>query len=79
MKFEMHTNIVTYGKETRVDIASNTFELKLDGYHLYPLQETMTLWKFDKEPIGQAVPEKISWEAGQTILWYRLISLHSVN
>ncbi|MFD3450014.1 DUF2584 family protein [Microbacteriaceae bacterium 4G12] len=79
MKFEMHTNIVSYDQEVRVDVENNLFELTLDGFHLYPLEEAMTLYKTEKEKVGTAVPKKVSWEAGQTVLLYQLISLHSVN
>jgi histidinol-phosphate/aromatic aminotransferase/cobyric acid decarboxylase-like protein len=79
MKFEMHTNIVTQDKEVRVDVENNLFELQVEGYHLYPLQEAVALYKSEKEKIGTAVPQNISWGNGQTVLRYQLISLHSVN
>ncbi|WP_028400690.1 DUF2584 family protein [Ectobacillus panaciterrae] len=79
MKFEMHTSVVTEEKEVRVDIENNLFELTVEGYHLYPLNEAVVLYKTEKEKVGTAVPKKISWENEQTVLLYQLISLHSVN
>ncbi|MCP8970343.1 DUF2584 family protein [Ectobacillus ponti] len=79
MKFEIHTSILTNDLEMRADAEHNLFELTVEGYHLYPLQEAVTLYRTEKEKIGTAVPKRISWEEGKTILLYQLVSLHSVN
>ncbi|MFX3623199.1 MAG: DUF2584 family protein [Ectobacillus sp.] len=79
MKFETHTSIMTHDREVRIDVENNMFELILDGYHLYPLNESVVLYKTEKEKVGIAVPKKISWEENRTALIYQLVSLHSVN
>ncbi len=79
VKFETHTNIVTNDNEIRIDIENNLFELVLEGYHVYPLNESVALLKTEKERIGTAIPKKISWSDEKTIFQYQLISLHSVN
>lgn len=79
MKFEMHTKIISNEKETRLYIEDNIFQLKLDGYHLFAVQELLPLYKSDQERIGNAIIKKIEWENGKTTLQYQLISLQSVN
>ena len=79
MNFEMHTHIVSHDLEVRVDAGHNLFELYLDGYHVYPLEETISIYKTEKEAVGKAVPKMIVWNEGKTILRYQLVSLHSVN
>lgn len=79
MKFEMHTKIISNEKETRLYIEDNIFQLKLDGYHLFAVQELLPVYKSDQERIGNAIIKKIEWENGKTTLQYQLISLQSVN
>ncbi|AIW85301.1 hypothetical protein bwei_2676 [Bacillus mycoides] len=79
MKFEMHTKIISNEKEVRLHIEDNLFQLILDGYHLFTIQEILPLYKSNKERIGSAIVQKLEWENGKTTLNYQLVSLQSVN
>ena len=79
MKFEMHTKIISNEKEMRLHIEENIFQLTLDGYHLFALDEMLPLYKSDQERIGSAIVQKLEWEDGKTTLNYQLVSLQSVN
>lgn len=54
MKFEMHTKIISNEKEVRLHIEENIFQLILDGYHLFTVQEILPLYKSNEERIGSA-------------------------
>jgi uncharacterized protein YeeX (DUF496 family) len=79
MKFEMHTKIISNEKEVRLHIEDNLFQLILDGYHLFTIQEILPLYKSNEERIGSAIVRKLEWENGKTTLNYQLVSLQSVN
>ncbi|MGH0940903.1 DUF2584 family protein [Bacillus mycoides] len=79
MKFEMHTKIISNEKEVRLHIEDNLFQLILDGYHLFTIQEILPLYKSNEERIGRAIVQKLEWENGKTTLNYQLVSLQSVN
>ncbi|KFN03680.1 DUF2584 family protein [Bacillus clarus] len=79
MKFEMHTKIISNEKEIRLHIEENVFQLTLDGYHLFAIQEILPLYKSDQERIGSVIVQKLEWENGKTTLNYKLVSLQSVN
>ncbi|MBO1581636.1 MULTISPECIES: DUF2584 family protein [Bacillus] len=79
MKFEMHTKIISNEKETRLHIEENVFQLVLDGYHLFAMNEMLPLYKTDQDRIGNAIVQKLGWEDGKTTLNYQLVSLQSVN
>lgn len=79
MKFEMHTKIISNEKETRLHIEENVFQLTLDGYHLFAVNEMLPLYKSDQERIGSAIVQKLQWENEKTTLNYQLVSLQSVN
>ncbi|PEB39586.1 DUF2584 family protein [Bacillus pseudomycoides] len=79
MKFEMHTKIISNEKEMRLHIEENIFQLILDGYHLFAVDEMLPLYKSDQERIGSAIVQKLEWEEGKTTLNYQLVSLQSVN
>ncbi|SDY81553.1 DUF2584 family protein [Bacillus sp. 166amftsu] len=79
MKFELHTKIISNEKEMRLHIEENIFQLTLDGYHLFALDEMLPLYKSDQEKIGSAIVQKIEWENEKTTLNYQLVSLQSVN
>ncbi|WP_242308356.1 DUF2584 family protein [Bacillus cereus group sp. BfR-BA-01331] len=79
MKFEMHTKIISNEKEVRLHIEDNLFQLILDGYHLFTIQEILSLYKSNEERIGSAIVQKLEWENGKTTLNYQLVSLQSVN
>ncbi|HDR7619366.1 TPA: DUF2584 family protein, partial [Bacillus mycoides] len=55
------------------------FQLILDGYHLFTIQEILPLYKSNEERIGSAIVQKLEWENGKTTLNYQLVSLQSVN
>ncbi|WP_170007997.1 DUF2584 family protein [Bacillus fonticola] len=78
MRVTWETKLVTEGKAKR--LKQNTFELLLDGYHLFPIGEELTLYKTAaSEPSGTATVSSLKWEADQTVLRYELHSLHSTN
>ncbi len=79
MKFEMHTKIISNEKEVRLHIEDNLFQLILEGYHLFTIQEILPLYKSNEERIGSAIVQKLEWENGKTTLNYQLVSLQSVN
>ncbi|HEK9099517.1 DUF2584 family protein [Bacillus pfraonensis] len=79
MKFEMHMKIISNEQETRLYIEENVFQLTLDGYHLFAVDEMLPLYKSNQERIGSAIVQKIEWGNGKTILNYQLVSLQSVN
>jgi hypothetical protein len=79
MKFEMHTKIISNEKEVRLHIEDNLFQLILDGYHLFTIQEILPLYKSNEDRIGSAIVQKLEWENGKTTLNYQLVSLQSVN
>ncbi|HDR7795737.1 TPA: DUF2584 family protein [Bacillus luti] len=79
MKFEMHTKIVSNEKEVRLHIEENIFQLNLDGYHLFTVQEILPLYKTNEERIGSAIVQKLEWADGKTIVNYQLVSLKTVN
>ncbi|OHX31705.1 DUF2584 family protein [Bacillus mycoides] len=79
MKFEMHTKIISNEKEVRLHIEDNLFQLILDGYHLFTIQEILPLYKSNEERIGSAIVQMLEWENGKTTLNYQLVSLQSVN
>ncbi|MGV2487174.1 UNVERIFIED_CONTAM: DUF2584 family protein, partial [Bacillus mycoides] len=66
-------------KEVRLHIEDNLFQLILDGYHLFTIQEILPLYKSNEERIGSAIVQKLEWENGKTTLNYQLVSLQSVN
>ncbi len=49
MKFEMHTKIVSNEKEVRLHMEENIFQLNLNGYHLFAVQEILPLYKSNEE------------------------------
>ncbi|MDT3498949.1 DUF2584 domain-containing protein, partial [Bacillus toyonensis] len=55
------------------------FQLNLDGYHLFAVQEILPLYKSNEERIGSAIIQKLEWENGKTTVNYQLVSLNSVN
>ncbi|PHA80756.1 DUF2584 family protein [Bacillus pseudomycoides] len=63
----------------RLHIEENIFQLILDGYHLFAVDEMLPLYKSDQERIGSAIVQKLEWEDGKTTLNYQLVSLQSVN
>lgn len=79
MKFEMHTKIVSNEKEVRLNMEENIFQLNLNGYHLFAVQEILPLYKSNEERIGSAIIQKLEWENGKTTVNYQLVSLNSVN
>ncbi|WP_242142914.1 MULTISPECIES: DUF2584 family protein [unclassified Bacillus cereus group] len=79
MKFEMHTKIISNEKEIRLHIEENIFQLTLEGYHLFAVNERLPLYKSEHERIGSAMIQKLEWKDEKTIVNYQLVSLQSVN
>ncbi|EMA6343927.1 DUF2584 family protein [Bacillus cytotoxicus] len=79
MKFEMHTKIISNEKEIRLHIEENIFQLTLEGYHLFAVNEILPLYKSEQERIGSAMIQKLEWKDEKTIVNYQLVSLQSVN
>lgn len=77
MKFEMHTKIIVNETEKRLHTEDNIFQLMLEGYHLFVVDEILPVYK--TELVGSAVVKKVEWTEGRTTLLYQLISLQSVN
>ncbi len=46
-------------KEVRLHIEENIFQLKLDGYHLFTVQEILPLYKSNEERIGRCNDTKV--------------------
>ena len=79
MKCEMHTKITTNETEKRLHTEDNIFQLVLEGYHLFVIDEILPVYKTRQELVGSAVVKKVEWAEGRTTLLYQLISLQSVN
>ncbi|PEA52492.1 hypothetical protein CON64_23325 [Bacillus pseudomycoides] len=79
MKFEMHTKIIVNETEKRLHTEDNIFQLTLEGYHLFVVDEILQVYKTRQELVGSAVVKKVEWAEGRTTLLYQLISLQSVN
>ncbi|EUJ60876.1 hypothetical protein X560_0800 [Listeria fleischmannii 1991] len=78
MPVEVNTMVVTKGLEKR--ITDNFFELKKEGYRIYPIDVPIELRKTkDGEVNGLVIPRKLIWEENTTIITYELISLNSSN
>ncbi|MCD5322916.1 MULTISPECIES: DUF2584 family protein [Pontibacillus] len=80
MPLSLETRIITFGDEKRVEEKENVFELYLDRYCLFPVDELVEVLRTeDSEQTGTAKIVEMTWANGQTRLVYRLISLYSVN
>lgn len=74
------TILRTEGKEKRIDSKENIFQLKLQGYHLFPLHQPIDIKRVkDTEEIGRAIIVELTLKEEQTICTYQLVSLSSVN
>lgn len=78
MPLELNTLIVTKNKEKR--IKDNEFLLIKEGYRLYPLDVPVEIRKtVQGSTSGYGVIEKLEWEKEKTTIYFKLISLNSVN
>jgi Protein of unknown function (DUF2584) len=78
MPMTMQSNLVTTGKEKRVE--GNMFEISLEGYKLFVLDHPVPVQKKENSsPVGKAVIKEVTWKAESTHLLYELIDLHGVN
>ncbi|MCM3718525.1 DUF2584 family protein [Fictibacillus phosphorivorans] len=78
MPFIMQTCILTNGIEKRIE--GNTFNLEIEGYHLYVLNNLLTVQKTEKsKPAGKGKVTEITWKENKTQLTYELVDLHNVN
>ncbi|MGP4071889.1 DUF2584 family protein [Piscibacillus sp. B03] len=76
----MEWRLITNGEETRVQEDSDLFEIRFDGYKLFPIDETVeVVRKPGSNQKGVAKIVKLVFENQQTICRYQLLSLHSVN
>ncbi|YAR64394.1 DUF2584 family protein [Bacillus cytotoxicus] len=71
--------IISNEKEIRLHIEENIFQLTLEGYHLFAVNEILPLYKSEQERIGSAMIQKLEWKDEKTIVSYQLVSLQSVN
>jgi serine protease inhibitor ecotin len=78
MPLTVHTCILTDGTEKRLE--GNTFQLELEGYHLYVLGSLQTVQKTaESQPSGKAEVKEITWKEEKTFIKYELVDLHNVN
>ncbi|MGM0875003.1 MAG: DUF2584 domain-containing protein [Bacillota bacterium] len=78
MPVEFNTMIVTKGKEQRIE--ENIFQLKKEGYRIYPIDIPIEVRKVKNGEIaGEAIIEKLELTDNQTVLTYRLIALNTTN
>lgn len=78
MPITMQSNLVTVGKEKRLE--GNVFEISLDGYKLFILDHPVPVQKKENSsPVGKAVIKEVTWKKDSTRLVYELIDLHGVN
>jgi len=78
MPMELNTMIVTKGREEREE--ENIFQLKKEGYRLYPIDIPLDIRKtIESESSGVAVIQKVEWQNEATTITYKLISLKSTN
>ncbi|MBM7552537.1 DUF2584 family protein [Thalassobacillus pellis] len=78
--FTMEWNLITHGKEKRIDQADNIFEMDFEGYRIFPMGENIEIKRNDKaDLIGIGKIVEIIFRDGRTICKYQLISLYSVN
>ncbi|MGM0903282.1 DUF2584 domain-containing protein [Mesobacillus maritimus] len=78
MPLELNTMIVTKGREERLE--ENLFQLKKEGYRLYPIDIPLEVKKtIEGDTSGTAIIKKMEWTEKKTILVYQLVSLNSTN
>lgn len=66
-------------KRSKITYRRKHISIKIDGYHLFTVQEILPLYKSNEERIGSAMIQKLEWENGKTTINYQLVSLNSVN
>jgi len=78
MPFELQTMIVTNGKEKRLE--QNFFELKKEGYLLYPLHIAIPVKRSKEgELTGEGIIQKLELYDGKTTIIYELLKLKNIN
>ncbi|MFD1018412.1 DUF2584 family protein [Thalassobacillus hwangdonensis] len=76
----MEWKLLTGGKEKRIDVNDNIFEITFDGYMIFPMEEDIDIMRHkDSDQIGSARVVELTFKSGMTICKYQLISLYSVN
>lgn len=76
--FKLHHTLYTEDLEKR--LCENVFSLTKNGYHLYPINETIFIRKSENgRLIGQGHITTITWENYKTTLEYELTSLETTN
>ncbi|WP_253288918.1 DUF2584 domain-containing protein [Amphibacillus sp. MSJ-3] len=72
--------LVTEGKEERISDQPNSFTITLNGYRLFPVEQMIEIKRHkETDQIGFGKITKLTWSNNQTVCYYRLISLNSVN
>ena len=72
--------LVTEGNQERVPDQPNSYKITLDGYHLFPIEQTIEIKRHkEKGHIGFGEILELRWHKQQTTCIYRLTSLQSVN
>jgi hypothetical protein len=79
--FCIQHKIVTHGKESRKNNQNdNLFTVTLNGYHLFPMDEKISIHKKkDNPPFGTAIIHQQAHQNGKTLLLYELLSISTVN
>jgi hypothetical protein len=78
MGLELNTMLITKGKEVRTE--ANLFKLQKEGYRLYPMHTPIEVRTTEgSHSRGFALIEKIQWHEEETTVFYKLISLNSIN
>ena len=78
MQMHLESEVVTDGLENRLE--NDSYLLELKGYHVYPLDKELLIYKKRLErPFGRVIINKIAWEKGVTFVVYNLVSLNTVN
>jgi len=76
----LEMTLVTDGKERRLTGIPNCFELTVDGYRLFPMDQLIAISRLkNKNMIGFGEIIEVRWKDNQTTCNYRLTSLQSVN
>lgn len=80
MPLNLEWAIITNEMEERLGEKENVFQLQLEGYRLFPMDQEIDIKRHeDSEHIGTAFISELKWSDQQTTIIYQLTSLYSVN
>ncbi|WP_407272788.1 DUF2584 family protein [Radiobacillus sp. PE A8.2] len=72
--------LVTNGKEMRLANEVNMFEIQLDYYRLFPINQVIEIKRHqDSQQIGNGKIVELAWKNNCTHCKFQLISLFNVN